>query len=236
MSFILLDFGGTIDTDGTHWSEKFRELYAAFNLRVSAPAFDGAFIESEAALGRSEEIRAATFRRTLELQLNEQFRSLKLDHNPDLITAMAASCYNDVAAHVGRASAVLSHLSAWYNLGLISNFYGNLEIVCREFGLDRLFSVIIDSAIVGLRKPDPAMFQLAIDRFGEKPAHGWMVGDSYSRDIVPAKRVGLKTVWLKGKSWKEEPESGSADAVIRRFAELSPLLQKTSPHFLTSES
>ena len=77
MKAILFDFGGTIDTDGVHWSEKYRELYARFGIRVARQEFDAAFVKSERLLSEGAEIRTSTMYQTLIKQLTIQFAILE---------------------------------------------------------------------------------------------------------------------------------------------------------------
>ena len=72
----------------------------------------------------------------------------------------------------------------------------------------------MDSAVGGLRKPDPAIFALALERLGIAAAEAYVVGDSYERDIVPGKVLGCTTIWLKGRSWNTPAQTSSADFTI----------------------
>jgi putative hydrolase of the HAD superfamily len=222
MSAVLFDFGGTIDTDGVHWSEKYWELYERFRSGVAKPAFEHAFVESERLLNADPTVARLTFRETLEKQLSLQFAILGVAN--DLRDRMARDCYADVTATIGRARQVLERLRTRHRLGVVSNFYGNLGVVCSEFGLDTLFDVQIDSAVAGVRKPDPAIFALALERLRARPRDAWVVGDSYERDIVPGKHLGCRTIWLRGRSWAEPPETGAADYTIGAFSELEGIL------------
>lgn len=221
---VLFDFGGTIDTNGVHWSEKFWDWYSAFRMPVEKRAYERAFVASDEALLRHPGISGATFRRTLELQLAEQFRVLGLK-DPGLLPAVLDAGYRDIRAIVGRAETLLRELHGRYRLALVSNFYGNLETVCREFHLDDIFDTLVDSGRVGVKKPDPEIFRIALRTLGLKPEDAYIVGDSYERDIVPGKNLGCRTVWLKGRSWTQHPAHiSAADHIITSFEELRKLL------------
>ena len=216
MRAILFDFGGTIDTDGVHWSEKYVELFARFAPEVAKRDVERAFVESERILPTHPDIASITFEETLHRQLKIQCGLLKLDQGK-LLDAMSAQCYAEVRQTIGRARMLLGELEPRYRLGLVSNNTGNLPIVCREFALEDLFSSIVDSALVGVRKPDPAIFRIALDELKVPAVAAAVVGDSYERDIVPAKSLGCRTVWLKGKSWSEPPSSEAADITVAKF-------------------
>jgi putative hydrolase of the HAD superfamily len=224
MKAVLFDFGGTIDTDGVHWSEKFWDLYQHCGIGVSKKLFEEAFVQSEAMIVQSKDLPKATFYRTLHKQLTLQFAILKLENETDLLRKLVDACYEDVRGVIARARKVLDALQPVYTLGVVSNFYGNLELVCREFDLDPFFAVMIDSAVVGVRKPDPRIFSLALERLGVAPEDAWVVGDSYDRDIVPAKSLRCSTIWLRGKSWREPPSTEAADRTILNFEELKKIL------------
>ena len=86
---------------------------------------------------------------------------------------------------------------------LVSNFYGNLSVVLHEFGFDGCFQQIIESAVVGVRKPDPQIFQLGIEALGMSPEEVTVVGDSLENDILPARQLGCRAVWLNKRINKE---------------------------------
>ena len=87
---------------------------------------------------------------------------------------------------------------------LVSNFYGNVGSVLKEFRLAHLFSDIVESAVVGIRKPDPRIYRLGVERHGLRPWEVVVVGDSIHKDIEPAHEIGCQTVWFKGEGWTEQ--------------------------------
>jgi len=84
--------------------------------------------------------------------------------------------------------------------------------------------VIIDSAVEGVSKPDPEIFRIALRRLGLAPGDCLMVGDSFDRDVVPAKRLGLRAVWLRGPSPRPCPDPELPDAVVNSLRELPGVL------------
>ena len=109
---------------------------------------------------------------------------------------------------------------------LVSNFYGNISVVLQEFGFVGLFQEVIESAVVGVRKPDPRIFTLGVEALGLKPEEVAVVGDSMDKDIIPAKQAGCQTVWFKGEGWTDDP----VDETIpdRMITDLSQLLKSSS--------
>ena len=92
----------------------------------------------------------------------------------------------------------------------------------QEFHLEGLFQKIIESAVVGIRKPDPQIFQLGVDTLGLAPEEVMVVGDSMSKDILPAKTIGCKTAWYKGEGWTDKQEDESIPNLI--ISDLQDLL------------
>ena len=101
---------------------------------------------------------------------------------------------------------------------LVSNFYGNIDEVLRDYNIRHLFKGIIESAVVGVRKPNPTLFKLGVDALEMSPDEVLVVGDSLRKDIEPAERLGCHALWLKGKGWTQEED------------------QQTHPHTITSIS
>jgi len=83
-----------------------------------------------------------------------------------------------------------------YRLGLVSNFEGWLENILVEQELGESFDVSVISGLVGLEKPDPAIYRLALERAEVEPGRAVHVGDSVAMDVEPATEVGMKAVLL----------------------------------------
>jgi len=80
--------------------------------------------------------------------------------------------------------------------------------------------VILDSRRVGWSKPDPAIFRHAIRELGCDAGNVLMVGDSFQRDIRPAKSIGMKTAWLENTSQHERPDLSLVDFRLQQLADL----------------
>lgn len=224
MKAVLFDFGGTIDTGGVHWSEKFWELYQHQDIDIPKPLYEKAFAEADRLVLDDPGIARATLLETLRKQLLLQFRILGIEGRDHDLPRMADACYGDVRKTIFKAKSLLGALKPKYKLGVVSNFYGNLDVVCTEFGLDTLFEATVDSVVVGVKKPDPAIFRLALERLDVRASETFVVGDSYERDIVPSKSLGCRTIWLNGKSWTQPQSTASADYTIHSFEEIKKIL------------
>lgn len=81
-------------------------------------------------------------------------------------------------------------------IGIVSDWGSNLRGILAELGLDRYLDFVLPSGAVGVAKPNPAFYRLALDTAGVTPADAIMVGDSYRADVHGAWAAGMDAVWL----------------------------------------
>jgi putative hydrolase of the HAD superfamily len=81
-------------------------------------------------------------------------------------------------------------------LAVVSNSEGTIEQMLIEVGLRELLDAVVDSAVVGITKPDPRIFQIALDRLDLSPADAIMIGDSPSADVAGANAAGIRAALL----------------------------------------
>ena len=81
-------------------------------------------------------------------------------------------------------------------VAVISNSEGFLEEILRDIGIMSLFDLVIDSGIVGVEKPDPAIFRIALDRTGVDAPHALHLGDTYATDVVGARAAGIRAALI----------------------------------------
>lgn len=200
MKAIVLDFGGTVDTDGVHWSKKFWDAYQRQGVPITENEFEEAYRSAEALMSGGIVEPGSGLLNTLERQVALQVDRLRarklMDHDlsSDIIRRIATTCYEDVGRTIRWIRPLLAELYREYLLALKSNFYSNLEAVCRELMIDSYLTAIIDSARIGVQKPDPAIFCITLQRLGVRPPDAVVIGDLYDRDIVPAKSLGCRTI------------------------------------------
>ena len=76
-----------------------------------------------------------------------------------------------------------------------------------------------------MRKPDPTIYRLGVEAMGYEAGKVLVVGDSFSKDVVPAKQVGCLVAWLKGEGWGGEVIDESVpDVILTNLAGLPALL------------
>ncbi len=81
-------------------------------------------------------------------------------------------------------------------LGVISNFESWLDRLLGELGVRSSFTVCVISGIEGIEKPDPRIFELAMERAGVEPERSVYVGDNPEFDVDPALAVGMVPVLI----------------------------------------
>lgn len=221
---LLFDFGGTLDTDGIHWSEFFWRAYQHFHIPVTKKDFKDAFVYSERKIPALIK-RDFGLEETYKAQLNYQFVYLEKENLLSgfafaIISDLSRFCLHQVLKNIETTKDVLAFLEKKYKLGLISNYYGNLETVLEETNLKKYFDAIIDSAVAGIRKPDQKIFELAFNKLNVEPKDTTVIGDSYKNDIEPAKQLDCSTIWINVAGWDEPGETGSADIIIKSLGEL----------------
>lgn len=224
---IIFDYGGTIDTNGTHWAEVIREQYIKAGLTIDDKLFRETYVYGERALAKNPIIAPTdTFRILLEKKIAIHREYLNGTMSSIQEKNIAYGCYQRVLGTIEKTRNVVESLSRRYPLVLVTNFYGNMPTVLKEFALEKYFITIVESSIVGIRKPDPALFALGVEALSLPPTDVVVIGDSYRKDIFPAHTLGCHTVWIKGIGWEEETPQPNAqpDAIIKSLEELTPLL------------
>jgi HAD superfamily hydrolase (TIGR01549 family) len=81
-------------------------------------------------------------------------------------------------------------------LVVVSNANGKLKVLFERLGLTRRFDVILDSAEEGVEKPDPRLFEIALERSGARREDTLHVGDLYHVDVEGARSAGLDAILL----------------------------------------
>lgn len=228
---VIFDYGGTLDSGGDHWSEVIWDAYCKSGVAVDKAQFREAYVYAERELARVRHILPEhDFHDLLliKMRIELQHLSEKGLFPPALVeekgTEIAKICYESAKAHVQAALPVLEKLSKHFPMVLVSNFYGNVEAVLKDFGIDKYFKKIVESAVVGVRKPDPEIFRLGVRDLDLPADEVVVVGDSYKKDILPARAAGCRTLWLKGKGWTPEEDSRTDSCIISSLDEIPALL------------
>ena len=98
---------------------------------------------------------------------------------------------------------------------MVSNFYGNLQVVLFEAGIRELIQVAIDSKHMRVFKPDERIFVAALKVLDLPHNQVAMVGDSLHKDCAPARKLGMRSIWLRGHpAGGGEPPQASEGAAL----------------------
>jgi HAD superfamily hydrolase (TIGR01549 family) len=204
------------------WKDRFFALWRDEGAVARPEAFDPVFYRADDALVGG--IPAAlSFAETVR-RLTADLASGLAVRDERVIARVADRFLDDAHRHLRRNQALLARLRARYRLGLVSNFYGNLETVCHNTAILSLFGVIVDSVRAGFSKPDPRIFMRALDGLGVAPLDATFVGDSAARDMAGARALGMRHIWLIA----DPPPPGGpccpGDAMIHSLTDVEALL------------
>lgn len=226
----IFDYGGTLDTSGRHWGKVLWQAYMRHNAPITEKHFREAYVHAERTLGSKRIIMPDfTFYKTLDAKLRIELEYLAdnhyLNYGGTKLKRLEYDILEDVYAGVkdetAKSRKILDKISEKYPMVLVSNFYGNVNVVLKEFGFEGLFKKVIESAVVGIRKPDPQIFTLGVEALGMQACETVVVGDSFDKDIIPAMKAGCHAVWFKGEGWTEETHDESIpDAIITELSQL----------------
>lgn len=228
---LLFDFGGTLDADGVAWKERFHALYRADGLDVASDAFAPVFYAADdplvGGLPSTTDLAGTVHALTvnLESELVRRHAGTKTEGSGDRGRRIASGFMSDAAATFERNRPILKALSERYRLGIVSNFYGNLEAVCESAGLGSFFKVMVDSHCVGVEKPDPAIFRVALERLGATPERTVFIGDSLRRDREGARRMGMRFIWIAPQDVQAGQSERRPEPAVADLRDVAKVLQ-----------
>lgn len=229
---IIFDYGGTLDTGARHWANVLWEGFCQASVPVSETQFREAYVFAERALAKAPIICPEDNFHTLLLKktnieteelVRQKYWSPSETERQSAVKAIADYCNNYAVKTLETSREVLKKLKKQYKLVLVSNFYGNIETILKDFKLE-YFESVIESAVVGVRKPDPEIYSMGVRATGFSAEETAVVGDSYGKDIIPAKAVGCKAIWMKGESWApEKTDETLPDAIVENITQVADL-------------
>lgn len=123
----------------------------------------------------------------------------------------------------------LEKLSRNFKIGIIANQSLGTEKRLQNHGILQYIDLVVASAEEGVAKPDLGIFEIALERSGCWPENAVMVGDRIDNDIVPAKKMGMHTIWVKqgyGKYWVIQQEGEVPEVQVDSIVSLDRNLKK----------
>lgn len=195
---IFFDLGGTL----LHLSYPFfQREFARLNLALDETRFFVAVSEANAVISELMLRQAGTTDASrLPLLFNRLLESLDFPFERehfirDIILAehRRANLWHYCLPDTDK---LLASLQERYRLAVISNADGRAESLIAKAGLLPFFEFVVDSAIVGVEKPDPKIFEIATQKMGVAPEESLYVGDIYAIDALGAKRAKMKVALI----------------------------------------
>ena len=222
---VIFDYGGTLDSDGMHWGKRIWHAYQKNGVPVDEPLFRDAYVHAERTLAKNPIIQGnddftETLRKKLTIEL-EYIQERIEGFDPDeWLDDILDTLIEATEESTNLSKEVMNEVFGDYvkkgKTILVSNFYGNVNAVLSQFGLDDSFSQVIESAVVGVRKPDPEIWRMGLRAIGvSDPSKALVIGDSYDKDIIPAHEIGCDTLWFMGEGWTPViPDGAKANWVM----------------------
>ena len=138
------------------------------------------------------------------------------------LAARAAATYRakylEARTEVRGATALLEAVKPFARIGVVTNnLLEEQRDKLRHCGLDRHIDVLVASGETGVSKPDPAIFELALERMQVAADEAVMVGDSWANDVEGARAAGIRAVWLNRNG------KGSRDPEVAAIFSLEPV-------------
>jgi len=238
ISAILFDFGGTIDGP-VHWLDRFLANYRAAGIEISRDELDPAFDEATrigyggtrilSRFGLTDLVRflighqVEYLRKSGPAKICAMLEEGGAKGRHRIVEAITTSFVSQTMAGLEHSSEVMLALTGRFKLGVVSNFYGNLERVLADARLERFYAAVVDSSRLGIFKPEPGIYEDALKKMRTRAAETAMVGDSLTKDCAPAKRLGMRTVWLRADSNHALAENADslADVTIKSLDEVA---------------
>ena len=221
---VCFDYGGTLDGPASHWLPRFHQLYREAGLVLPLEQFRAAFDHATQYGYADPSVASMDLPALVAFHVARQLEYLEV-RNATLVARVADVFVANSRAALAHSRTVLDRLRHRVALGVISNFYGNVARILDDAGIGAWLSVVIDSNRVGVSKPDPAIFALAVHRLGCAPEEVLYVGDSFEKDVVAARAAGLRSAWLVGGAEQTCRAPELVDVRLRDLADVEAIIE-----------
>ena len=123
---------------------------------------------------------------------------------------------------------VLKSLKEKYKIGVIANQDFGTADRLNEFGILKYIDLVVASAEEGVSKPDLKIFEIALERSHCSVDRAFMIGDRIDNDIIPAKKLGMNTLWIRqgfGGLWKIQSDDELPNFIADDLTEMEEILE-----------
>jgi len=220
---VILDFGGTLADGHINWDEyhtAIQGLLKGLGFRIGISRLKKAIA---AALERLQKVRAREQELTLEEVYAYALSKLGIPAEEETLRMIHSLFRSHFKTTLYPCvEEILSELSKRYKLAMLSNTMSDTpRITLQQTRLIRYFDIAVCSRDLGIRKPNPRMFQFVLEELGVEPEEAVHVGDSVDEDMEGASRARIRAIWIKG------PEASSwTGLTIGSICELPEFLAK----------
>jgi len=220
---VTFDFGGTL-AQGAFDRETFRNRLLDY---LRSLGFSGGEAQLSKAKDRMLERLARARSHDREIRLEDLYQ--------DMLFNLGLHPEREVIGHINQlymdsfqtkiiegVEEILKALCERYKLAIISNAMSDVpRCALKKFGLEGYFVAVVISRDLGIRKPDPKIFNFTLNRLNVEKDEAIHVGDSLEHDVKGARNAGIKTVWVKNDN--EVPDI-EPDYTIHSIKELTSFL------------
>jgi HAD superfamily hydrolase (TIGR01549 family) len=218
--WILFDFGGCLDSDGLHTRSLYMNQFSKsllINPEKDIEEFNNAYTKSDTILINDSLVLNSSLKEMNEVMCLSIAKNLNIN-SQQKIKNVASAITKFQEIHLRRNQKIIEELAKKFKLGVVSNFSGNLLKILDDYSLAPYFTFVLDSYHVGVSKPDPKIFKIAIDQCQAPTNEIVFVGDNPERDISPARALGMKTILISSVLQKND-----SDYLLRSLTELLEL-------------
>ena len=197
---VLFDLDDTLFDHGSCARDALAAVYRSHE-RFSSVTFSE-FERVHATLLEALHQRVMSGELDLDTARRERFRRLfeaadASDCSPDEGARIYRECYVRTRRAVSGAAALLSALRSRVKVGVVSNnLLAEQQDKMKHCGLDTFVDALVVSEEVGVVKPDPYIFRVALSRLEVSAEDAVMVGDSWTADVEGARAAGIPAVWF----------------------------------------
>ncbi len=198
VKWVFFDVGSTLVDERAVYEHRFQEI-----ARQAGVSYDEVY---EAALELYKDGKKGDKEIAKHLNVNlPRWDSSKEVPYPDAVPCLAA-------------------LSQRYKIGIIANQLPGTVQRLADYGLLPYIALVAASAEEGVAKPDFRIFEIALERSGCSPGEAIMVGDRMDNDIIPAKQLGMKAVWIRQGFGKYANPEVQPDYTVDSLTDLCAIL------------